>query len=106
MKPYLVAYHTCESMELAKTIGGSLLKEGLIACVSLIPNVTSLYTWGGKMEESKEVLLMMKTHRDKKQPLERAIKQLSSYEVPEILFVEVESGYAPYLQWVDRSLKV
>ena len=81
-----------------------LVAEKLAACVSTIPNVTSIYRWRGKVERAKEVMLVAKTSEKKLDRLIRRIKELHSYEIPEILVLRVERGSPEYLKWLEESL--
>jgi periplasmic divalent cation tolerance protein len=81
-----------------------LVSEKLAACVSSIPNVTSVYRWRGKVEQSKEVMLVAKTSEKKLDRLIHRIKELHSYEIPEILVLRVERGLPEYLKWLEESL--
>ena len=81
-----------------------LVAEKLAACVSTILNVTSIYRWRGKVEQAKEVMLVAKTSEKKLDRLIRRIKELHSYEIPEILVLRVERGSPEYLKWLEESL--
>ncbi|MEW6222607.1 MAG: divalent-cation tolerance protein CutA [Candidatus Hadarchaeota archaeon] len=89
----------------AKKISEKLVSEGLAACVSSVPGATSVYKWKGKMERVGEVLLIVKTSDKKLGKLVRRIKELHSYEVPEIIAVKVSRGLPEYLRWVEGSTK-
>ncbi|HID60290.1 MAG TPA: divalent-cation tolerance protein CutA [Hadesarchaea archaeon] len=88
----------------AVRLGEKLVSEKLAACVSVIPNVTSTYQWRGKIERTREAMVMMKTSEKKIGRLIRRIKELHSYEVPEILVLRIERGSSDYLKWVEGSL--
>jgi periplasmic divalent cation tolerance protein len=81
-----------------------LVSEKLAACVSAIPNITSVYRWRGKIERTKEVMLVVKTSAKKLDRLIHRIKELHSYEIPEILVLRVERGLPEYLKWLEESL--
>lgn len=88
----------------ARRMAEKLVSEKLAACVSTIPNVTSVYRWRGKVERTKEVVLVMKTSAKKLDRLIHRIKELHSYDVPEILVLRVERGLPEYLKWLEESL--
>ena len=88
----------------AKRISGRLVSEKLAACVSALPNVSSTYRWRGKVERAKEILLLIKTSNEKLDLLIPRIKELHSYEVPEILVLPIERGLPEYLRWLEESL--
>jgi periplasmic divalent cation tolerance protein len=88
----------------AARMAEDLVSEGLAACVSAIPGVTSVYRWRGKMERAREVMLFVKTSGKRLDGLISRIKELHSYEVPEILVLKVERGLPEYLRWMEGSL--
>lgn len=86
-------------------MGEKLVSEKLAACVSLVPKVSSVYRWGGKIERADEVLILIKTSQEKLDRLIPRIKELHSYEVPEVLVLPIERGSPEYLKWLEESLK-
>lgn len=87
----------------ARIAAGKLVEERLAACVNILPGLTSLYRWEGKIETSEEVLLIIKTTRDAYPRLESTLKACHPYELPEILAVAVDAGLPEYLQWVAHE---
>jgi periplasmic divalent cation tolerance protein len=87
----------------AATLADQLLEERLAACVNLIGPMTSRYRWEGRIEEGREMLLLIKTTAGKKSALRRRIVDLHSYSVPEVLEFAVDSGLPAYLGWVADS---
>lgn len=96
-----VVFCTFPDPEKARQIGAALVERQVAACVNLLAGVESIYRWQGKMEETQEVLAVIKTSRYA--ALEAAIRELHPYEVPEILAVPVEAGLPAYLSWVTES---
>lgn len=88
----------------AKRISEALVSEKLAACVSAVPNVSSVYRWQGKVKRSSEVMLIMKTSAKKLDKLMKRVKELHSYEMPEILVLKVDRGLPQYLKWMEESL--
>jgi periplasmic divalent cation tolerance protein len=95
---------TCPEAE-AEGLARALLEDRLVACVQIMP-VKSLYWWRGKIESSAEVLLMMKTRGELMAKLIARIRQLHSYEVPEIVAVRIEEGNPAYLEWLSAETLV
>lgn len=95
---------TCSSDGEAKRIAKMLLKARLVACVNILPKIRSHYWWKGKIESSKEWLLIMKSQTILQPKLEAAIKNNHSYSVPELLRFDVDGGLPAYLHWIDASL--
>ncbi len=96
---------TVKNRSEAKRLSEKLVSEKLAACVSALPGVSSTYRWRGKLERTREVLLLIKTSNKKLNRLIPRIKELHSYEVPEILVVPIERGSHEYLKWIDESLR-
>ena len=94
---------TAGSKKEAELIARELVKKRLAACVNIIPSVKSIYAWKGRIEESKECLLIAKT-RDGLFPLvEKAVKRSHSYECPEITAFPLTKGSADYMRWIEDS---
>ena len=103
MSDAIVVLCTCPDNTSARELAHTLLSEKLAACVNLIPQVTSLYYWQGKMEESQEVQLVIKTRRTMFGVLQERLLALHPYEVPEILALPILCGNPAYLQWVQEQ---
>jgi len=96
---------TASSKEEARRLAKTLVELRLAACVNIVPNISSIYRWKEKVEESQEFLLLMKTTESAIRKLRDAIQELHSYEVPECIVLPIEGGSAPYLKWIDESVK-
>lgn len=83
-----------------------LVERELAACVNAIPTVRSIYRWQGAVEEAEEHLLVIKTSAGLLAAVEAAIRELHSYEVPEVLVLEVIGGSNDYLSWLGANLRV
>jgi len=102
---FCVVLTTVKNRAEAKRLAERLVSEKLAACVSAVPNVTSVYRWRGKVERAREVLVVVKTSMKKLDRLIPRIKELHSYEVPEILALRIERGLPEYLKWISESLR-
>lgn len=98
-------FWSCRDLSEAKKIIGLLLEKRLIACASIIPQIESMYRWEGKIEESQEVKVILKTLEVRFQAISELIQAQSSYKVPEILQVSVTQGNASYLDWVAQEVR-
>jgi periplasmic divalent cation tolerance protein len=96
---------TVGSLDEANRIARGLVEEHLAACVSILPAMQSVYRWKGNIESASEVLLMIKTGLEQLPALETRLHQLHSYETPEFLVLNVESGSHAYLAWLRASLE-
>lgn len=89
-----------DATELAQQLVGA----GLVACVTIVPGVRSVYTWQGKLQVDHEQQLLMKTTRDRIDPLWELLGERHPYDVPEFVVVPIAGGNEEYLNWVDRSV--
>ena len=105
MKKYIVIFATCASEKEAAKIAKNLLSERLIACANIIAGVKSLFRWKGKVDKAKETLLVIKTVRKNFLKVQKRIKKLHSYEVPEIIALPIVAGENDYLKWIKESVK-
>lgn len=94
---------TASSDEEARRIGRALVEERLAACVNVVGPVTSIFRWDGRVQEEGEHLLVVKARRADVERLAARVAALHSYEVPEVLALDVAGGAAPYLAWVRDS---
>lgn len=102
---YQLVFSTVPDRETAGKIAAAVVEEGLAACVSIIPGLTSVYSWQGKICKDDELLLMMKTTADLYKQLEAAIKRLHPYEVPEVVAIGIDKGLPEYLNWISETVK-
>ncbi|MBW9264682.1 MAG: divalent-cation tolerance protein CutA [Candidatus Thiodiazotropha sp. (ex. Lucinisca nassula)] len=103
--PLLLILCTAPDRETALKLSRSLLEQRLAACVNLSPPVTSVYHWQGKLEESEEILLLIKTTKQQYNNVEATLRAQHPYELPEIIAVPVEQGLDDYIDWVERCTK-
>ena len=99
----IVVLITAASREEADRIARRLVEDRLAACVTIMPQVRSIFTWEQKLSQEDEVLLLVKSRRTRFAQLAEAVKQLHSYSVPEIIALPVVMGAADYLRWVSES---
>jgi len=103
--PYMIVFMTASNREEAVKIVRTLLEERLIACGNLVESVFSLFWWKGKIEEEKEVLVIMKSHERLFKKLSKRVRELHSYDVPEILALPIVDGSPSYLDWLKGCLE-
>ena len=97
---------TCGALREARRIARAAVEAELAACVNLMPNaVESVYRWKGKVECSREYLLVMKSTAQRLPELERMVRSMHSYDVPEFLALPVVAGSHEYLRWLVESVK-
>lgn len=98
--PIRLVLTTAANPEQARTLADTLVHEQLAACATLIPAVESIYQWQGKIENSSETLLLLKTTQDQLPALEARLHSLHSYDVPEFLVLDVDAASHPYFDWM------
>jgi len=96
----LIVFVTASSRAEASKIAGALVTGRLVGCVSIIPTVTSIFRWKGKVQKSQETLMMIKSTEGQYSAIERAIRTMHSYDVPEIISVPVIKGLPQYVDWL------
>lgn len=99
----LLVLTTWPDVEVARKAVRQLVEEKRVACGNIIPGVESIYRWEGKVETSPEVIVLFKTPAAAYSALEARIRELHSYEVPEILSFRACAGLPSYLRWVAES---
>ena len=104
MKSYIQVFTTIETKEEAEKIAQYLVEQKLAACVQITGPIASTYRWKGKVETAQEWLCLIKTREDLYDKVEKAIKELHSYETPEIIAVPIVKGSSEYLSWLDDVL--
>lgn len=95
----LVAFSTFPDAETAERISHELVTASHIECANVLPAITSLYQWQGKLERSTETLVIFKLPESKYAAFEQALKALHPYDTPEIVAVPVAHGLPAYLAW-------
>jgi periplasmic divalent cation tolerance protein len=88
----------------ARKIGRGVVEKKLAACANIVPGVESIYRWKGRVERAREVLVIMKTTATRLAKLEREVKRLHSYEVPEFIVLPLTAGSRDYLNWIEQSV--
>ncbi|HSI11806.1 MAG TPA: divalent-cation tolerance protein CutA [Chthoniobacter sp.] len=101
----LIILTTWPDAEIARAAARKVVEEKLAACANVVPGVESIYRWQGNIETSSEVLVIFKTTPARYAALEARIRELHSYEVPEILSLPIGSGLPAYLGWVEESCR-
>lgn len=94
-----------DTYEAAKSIARTLVESKLAACVNIVPQITSIYSWKGEIVEDNEFLLIIKSKLEAYGKLESEIKELHSYEVPEIIAFDINKGLPEYLRWIEENVK-
>jgi len=101
---FQIVLTTAGSDEQARELAGALVDRRLAACVNIVPGVRSVYRWKGEVQQEQEWLLVIKSSRRLFPALRDAVRELHSYEVPELLALPLEDGDPAYLGWLAGCL--
>jgi len=102
----VLVFIPASSMQEAEKIAQTVVEERLAACANIISNITSVYRWEGEVRRDQEVFLIAKTRRGTFSRLTKRVKEIHSYEVPEVIAVPVEAGLTGYLNWIAEEVSV
>jgi periplasmic divalent cation tolerance protein len=103
MSQFIQIITTTASADDARRIGAALVERRLAACVQIVGPIESVYRWEGKIETATEFQCWIKTRDELYGRVEQAIRELHTYDVPEILAIPVVQGSAAYLEWLARE---
>jgi periplasmic divalent cation tolerance protein len=106
MTDAIVVMTTTASRDEATKIATALVERQLAACVQIVGPIASVYRWQGRVEQSEEWLCVVKTQQTLYTQLELAIRELHSYDVPEIIGLPVVEGSESYLTWLSQSVRM
>jgi periplasmic divalent cation tolerance protein len=105
MDDYIQLVTTTESKEQAEAIARTLVERREAACVQIVGPITSIYRWQGQIETGQEWQCWIKSRRGLYDRIEATIRQLHSYQVPEILAMPILAGNPAYLRWIDQQVE-
>lgn len=100
---YQLALTTCPNQAAAEALARALVTDGLAACVNVLPAMRSIYRWRGNIEAADEYLLLIKGKTTDYPAIERRIRELHNYELPEVIAVPIVAGLPAYLAWLGGS---
>ena len=96
---------TCPDAATAARIASALVDDRLAACVNVLPGVESIYRWQGRVERASEVLLLIKSTRERLPALTARVVELHPYELPELVAVDIAGGLPGYLAWIADATR-
>jgi len=103
MSEPIIVYITASSEEEAAGLARTLVEAKLAACVNMLSNVRSIYSWQGNIEDDRELLMIVKTQRHLFDRLAVKVREIHSYDVPEIIAIPIIEGSPDYLRWLQES---
>ncbi len=98
---FVIIFCTAASEQEAAAIGRTVVEEGLAACANIIPQIRSIYRWKEEIWDDKETLVIIKSREELFESIRSRIKELHSYEVPEITAIRLDKADAAYLRWIE-----
>jgi periplasmic divalent cation tolerance protein len=98
----IVVFISASNEDEAAKIAKALVEARLAGCVNIIKDIRSIYSWQGKIEDEKEVLMIAKTRQKLFSAFEKKVKELHSYTLPEIIAMPVVEGSSDYLEWLKE----
>ena len=104
MAQHIEVVTTTDSQDDARRIARELVESRLAACVQIRGPIESIYRWKGQIESAQEWQCVAKTRRELFPQVEKTIRELHSYEVPEILAVEIVESSRAYTEWLDQQV--
>lgn len=100
---HIVVFITTADAEEARLISGVLLEQKKTACVNIVSGISSLFWWKGKIDSAEESLLIVKTKASLLDDIVEVVKEIHSYDNPEIIALPVYGGSQDYLEWLDEA---
>ena len=97
-----IVYSTFDDIKNARRIAHTLVEEQLVACVNIVPEIESIYSWEGKIEMENECILIAKTVDENVKKTITRIKSLHPYEVPDIIVIPIIGGVKEYLDYITN----
>lgn len=101
----IAAYITTKDREEAFRIGKSLLESRLVACINVLEGMSSMYWWKGRLESSRECVLIAKSIPARREEIIAAVGSMHGYEVPCVVFWPLEGGNPDYLAWIEQEAR-
>ena len=102
---YIVLFITASNSEEAHKIAKVLLSQRKAACVNIVSGISSLFWWQDKLDSAQESLLIVKTKASLLNQIVTLVREIHSYEVPEIVALPIIGGNQDYLEWIDKEVK-
>ncbi|KAM3659969.1 LOW QUALITY PROTEIN: protein CutA [Ammospiza maritima maritima] len=99
-----VVFVTCLNEHIARDIARAIMDRRLAACVNILPKSSALYFWKGELEESTEILLLVKTRTSKIGELSNYVRSIHPFEIPDIISLPIEQGNPAYLRWMEENV--
>lgn len=96
----ILVFSTTDTPELAQKIASALVNSDEAACVNIVPGIRSVYRWEGKLCDEVECLLIIKSTSDRFEAIRARIRELHTYQLPEVIAIPISAGDPAYLEWL------
>lgn len=100
---YLIILSSWPDLTAAQQAAKLLVEQHLAACVKLLPKAQSYYYWEGQLEQSEEVVVIIKTTQQRYEAIAQTIQHIHPYQVPELIALPISQGLPTYLDWIEKS---
>lgn len=100
---YILVLCTVEDKKQGKMIARQLISDGIAACVNIIPKLISIYRWDGEISEEEEALMLIKTKKPLFEQVRGRILQMHTYNLPEIISLDISNANKEYLNWINKE---
>jgi periplasmic divalent cation tolerance protein len=100
----ILVMSTADSPDLAHRIARELVERGEAACVSIVPGLRSIYRWEGRICDEGELLLLIKSRAERFDAIRATIREIHSYQTPEVLALSIAAGDSDYLRWLRQQV--
>jgi periplasmic divalent cation tolerance protein len=100
----IVILSTTDTPELARQIAASIVEAHEAACVNILPAIRSIYRWEGEVQDEGECLLLIKSTSERFEAVRSRIRQLHTYQIPEVIAMPITAGDPDYLAWLRSSI--
>lgn len=102
----ILVYTTLPTLDAAKRLGRALVEARLAACVNILPGMTAIYEWQGRLEEASEAAMLIKTRRELQTRVIAEAKRLHPYETPALLVLELRGGSEDFCAWIAAQTRI
>ena len=102
---FAIILTTVSAAEEGRSIANTLVEKQLAACVNIIPKISSVYRWKGKIQSETEVLLLIKTTKDLEAEVYQEVQAVHSYDTPELITLPITNGSETYLDWMTDAVR-
>ncbi|XP_031457753.1 LOW QUALITY PROTEIN: protein CutA [Phasianus colchicus] len=99
-----IVFINCLNEQIAKDIARGIMDKKLAAYVNILPKSSALYFWKGELEESTEILLLVKTRTSKISELSNYVRSIHPFEIPEVISLPIDQGNPLYLKWIGENV--